>query len=69
MNHEFTVTVYGESQSELVKMATAAADKFYGSGNWREDITANVGRSSNQYYATYYFTDVPEIDERTYLDA
>jgi len=65
MNHEFRVTVYGQSQLQLVRRATAAADEFFGPGNWREDAPAFVTMTVGWYKGDYYFTDVPEIDERT----
>jgi hypothetical protein len=66
MNHEFRVSVEGASQLELVELATAIADKFYGPGNWREDAPAFVTLTGPcRYSGEYYFTDVPESDERT----
>lgn len=68
MNHEFRVRVVSNTQLGLVKAATAKADAFFGPGNWREMDAAFVTETSaGNYTGEYYFTDAPDIDERTYL--
>lgn len=59
MNHDLRVTVWGRTQLELVKKASAEADRFYGPGNWREEMPADVYIGNTGYRGEYYFTDVP----------
>lgn len=67
MNHEFRVRVVSSTQLGLVKAATEKADKFFGPGNWRELDAAFVTETfAGNYMGEYYFTDVPETDERTW---
>lgn len=66
MNHEFRVRVVGSTLLGLVKAATAKADEFFGPGNWRElDAAFVTETSAGNYAGEYYFTDMPEIGERT----